>query len=98
MHKWLSKFPETGGKKGHVDTFDDYLTDVRYVLDMALDGKPAETKCFLLGHSMGGLVAILFALVHQDRLDGLVISSPALGVSAPVPAAKAIAAKAKAKA
>ncbi len=84
---------QSGGKKGHVDAFDEYLEDVRYVLNLALDGKPAETKCFLLGHSMGGLVAILFALEHQDQLDGLVISSPALGVSAPVPAAKAIAAK-----
>jgi len=83
---------KSGGDRGHVDTFDDYIRDVREVLDQARIGKPAETPVFLLGHSMGGLVAILVALEHQGLIDGLVLSSPALGVAVPLPAVKKIAA------
>ena len=37
----------------------------------------------LLGHSFGGLVAILTLLWHADTLDGLILSSPALAVRWP---------------
>ncbi len=83
---------KSGGDRGHVDSFDDYIRDVLEILDQARIDKPAETPVFLLGHSMGGLVAILVALEHQDLIDGLVLSSPALGVAVPLPALKKIAA------
>ncbi len=35
---------------------------------------------FLLGHSMGGLVAALACLRRQDQLAGLLLHSPALDV------------------
>ena len=78
----------SGGQKGHVESFEDYTHDVMDVMRLALAGKPANRKCFLLGHSMGGLVAILSALEHQNLIDGLIVSSPALGVAVPVPAIK----------
>jgi alpha-beta hydrolase superfamily lysophospholipase len=37
----------------------------------------------VLGHSFGGLVAILTLLWHADTLDGLILSSPALAVRWP---------------
>jgi alpha-beta hydrolase superfamily lysophospholipase len=37
----------------------------------------------VLGHSFGGLVAILTLLWHADTLDGLILSSPALAVRSP---------------
>ncbi len=83
---------QSGGDRGHVDSFDDYTRDVREILDQARIDKPAATPVFLLGHSMGGLVAILTALEHQDLIDGLVLSSPALGVAVPLPAVKKVAA------
>ena len=79
---------KSGGDRGHVDAFDDYTRDVREFLDIARTGKSSETPVFLLGHSMGGLVAILAALGHQEMINGLVLSSPALGVAAPLPAVK----------
>ena len=82
---------KSDGERGHVDTFNDYTRDVRAILDQARTDKPAETPVFLLGHSMGGLVAILVALDQQHLIDGLVLSSPALGVAMPLPAVKKIA-------
>jgi len=79
---------KSGGARGHVDSFDDYARDVQKILDQAHTGKPAAIPLFLLGHSMGGLVAVLTAAQHQDLVDGLVLSSPALGVAVPLPAIK----------
>ena len=44
----------------------------------ATDGLPV----FLLGHSMGGQIALAYALDHQDDLPGLVLSAPALASDA----------------
>ena len=83
----------SGGDRGHVDAFDDYLSDVREILDRARSDKPPGIPLFLLGHSMGGLVSILAALQFQDQIDGLVLSSPAVGVAVPLPAVKKAAAR-----
>lgn len=34
-------------------------------------------QAIIVGHSMGGQVALTFALTHPERLDGLVLSAPA---------------------
>ena len=46
------------------------------------DGRPV----FLLGHSFGGCLAIAYAIEHQDRLAGLVLSAPVAALeAAPLP-------------
>lgn len=82
---------QSGGKRGHVDSFDDYARDVGDILDQARIEDAGKVPMFLLGHSMGGLVSILTALQHQDQLDGLVLSSPAVGVAAHLPIYKKVA-------
>jgi len=61
---------------------------------VAVKEKKPGMKCFLLGHSMGGLIAINYAISRQDTIDGLIISSPSLGVAVKVPAVKAVLGKA----
>ena len=75
------------GTPGRVDSFDAYVEDVALFLDTVraeTDGLPQ----ILLGHSMGGLVTALYVAERGFDLDGLVLSSPALGLagsgSAPV--------------
>jgi acylglycerol lipase len=48
---------------------------------------------FLLGHSMGGLVATEYAIRHQDKLEGLVLSAPLAALEAASPVTR-LAAKA----
>lgn len=55
---------------------DDLLNDLKLVLDdFAL---LTEMVPFLLGHSLGGLLAARFATADMSSLRGLILSSPAL--------------------
>jgi alpha-beta hydrolase superfamily lysophospholipase len=77
---WACDFRGHGrsdGKRGHVDNFDDYLADLGQMIRIARDHSPG-VKVFLLGHSLGGLIATLYAEKHAGDLDGLIASGPAL--------------------
>ena len=80
---------KSDGKRGHVLSFGEYLEDLHPIVETALKEKKPGIKCFLLGHSMGGLIAINYAIRRQETIDGLIISSPSLGVAVKVPAIKA---------
>jgi len=80
---------KSDGKRGHVLSFGEYLEDLHPIVETALKEKKPGMKCFLLGHSMGGLIAINYAIRRQKTIDGLIISSPSLGVAVKVPAIKA---------
>jgi alpha-beta hydrolase superfamily lysophospholipase len=67
-----------GGGRVHVRRFTDYFMDVEAFTDVARQANES-LPLFLLGHSMGGLIAISYLLQHPADLTGAVISSPALG-------------------
>lgn len=69
-------------QRGHGDSTnpgDGYAFD-QLVTDLAgfLDARGIE-RCDLLGHSMGGMVALRFALEHPDRLASLVLMDTSPG-------------------
>ena len=68
---------KSGGKRGHIDSFDDYLADVGQMIRIAKDHYPG-IKVFLMGHSLGGLIAPYYAEKHPGELDGLIASGIAL--------------------
>jgi alpha-beta hydrolase superfamily lysophospholipase len=68
---------KSGGKRGHVDNFDDYLADLGQMIRIAKDHSPG-VKTFLLGHSLGGLIAPLYAEKYPSDLNGIIASGPAL--------------------
>lgn len=66
----------SGGRRAAVERFEDWVTDLdTYIADVLAQ---ANHPVFLLGHSLGGLVACIYALRHGDRLEGLILSSPAV--------------------
>jgi len=73
------------GKRGHVDHFDDYVSDLEIMLATAGRRSAKGTPLLLLGHSMGGLVALSFARRYPGHVDGIIVSSPLLGVLRPLP-------------
>ena len=81
---------QSGGKRGHVLNFVQYLTDLRLMVELAKKDMPGEMPCFLLGHSMGGLIALYFAQRYPELIDGVAASSPLLGMGIEVPAIKKV--------
>jgi len=81
---------QSGGKRGHILNFVQYLTDLRLLIELARKDIPAEIPCFLLGHSMGGLIALYFAQRYPELIDGVVASSPCLGMVIEIPPIKKV--------
>ena len=67
------------GRRGDLTGHDDLLQDAQCMLASFSD----ETRSapFLLGHSLGGLVAARFATAALGDIRGLVLSSPALKIN-----------------
>jgi len=80
---------KSGGRRGHVDTFNDYLADTDRVIQNAKEQNP-QLKTFLIGHSLGGLVALDYAEKHGSALSGLVATAPLLRLKMKVPPWKAL--------
>ena len=69
----------SGGPRGDVPDHECMMTDAKLVFDdfaRQIGGTP-----FLLGHSMGGLIASRFATENRSPLRGLILSSPALKIA-----------------
>jgi alpha-beta hydrolase superfamily lysophospholipase len=76
----LRGFGGSGGTRAHVDRFSEYVDDLHDLID-ELCG--ADLPVVLIGHSMGGLIALGCVLEHEPRPDLLVLSAPALGATTP---------------
>ena len=67
------------GKRGHVLSFDEYIKDYKIFRDSVSSRFSGKKSC-LLGHSLGGLIAVHYALAHPADFDCLVLSSAAVKV------------------
>jgi acylglycerol lipase len=65
------------GKRCFVRTFDEHLNDLSILLESARRRWP-DAPVFLLGHSMGGLIAALFSLDRSSQLSGMILSAPSV--------------------
>ncbi len=73
------------GKRGHAITFDCFLQDLdrfRREVEGVLD---RATPLFLLGMSMGGLIALRYLQEYETPLRGAIMVSPWLATALPVP-------------
>ncbi len=67
-----------GAGRVHVNRFADFLVDAETLVTFARS-RHAGLPVYMLGHSMGGLVTILYTLQAPQALAGAIVSSPALG-------------------
>ena len=68
---------KSDGHAGFVERFSVYLDGVAALLEKARSEHPRQ-PLFLLGHSMGGLIAATFLLDHQSAFRAAVLSGPAI--------------------
>jgi alpha-beta hydrolase superfamily lysophospholipase len=74
----LQGFDETPGVKGYVDSFETYHSDVKELFDIARREIP-EGSIFLLGESMGAVIAFDIASRGRVSFEGYILISPAFG-------------------
>ena len=73
----------SSGPRALIDRMDHAVEDLDRLVTLAASRHP-DAFLHLLGHSMGGCIALSYAIRHQRRLHGLLLSSAAATVeSAP---------------
>jgi len=78
---------KSGGIKGYVNKFDEFIKDLDLFIDHVHEKENVD-KVFLLGHSMGGLIAVIYAIKHPEKLYGAITTGAALKLGEKISALK----------
>ena len=78
--------------RGHTPSYDALMDDIGRLLDEAAQRYPGKSQ-FIYGHSLGGNLALNYALRRKPPLAGVVSTSPAIRVGKPLPATQLTLAK-----
>ncbi|MEA1976570.1 MAG: alpha/beta hydrolase [Chloroflexota bacterium] len=68
------------GQRGHIDSWMEYRTDLLNFIKM-IKVQQSDSPIFLLGHSMGALIALDFILSENEKLAGAIISGASIDPS-----------------
>ena len=79
----------SGGTRAVIDRLERAVDDIDTMRATAIARHPGA-PVFLLGHSMGGCLALAYALRYQDRLNGLVLSAPVAALETASPAERVL--------
>ena len=71
---------KSGGKRGRI-SIQAAVADLDQMIVTISKARNPELPQFLLGHSMGGAIALRYAMKHQNRLTGLAVSAPLAAVA-----------------
>ncbi|MEX1038302.1 MAG: lysophospholipase [Acidimicrobiia bacterium] len=76
----LFGFGESGGRRADIENWSDYFDQIQSHIDtMKAD---AQTPVVLLGHSMGGLIALGYLLSERPQPVLAILSAPAIAAGA----------------
>lgn len=71
----------SGGTRVHVRRYQDLVDDFEAFRRVVVARHPG-LPVYLLGHSLGGQIALAYTVAHERELTGLVLSAPALASDA----------------
>ena len=75
---------KSDGVRKHIKTFSDFSDTLDIFLERVKEWH-GSGQLFMLGHSMGGLIAAHYLLQNQHHFSGAILSAPALKISDTVP-------------
>ncbi len=78
----LSERMLTDSQKGHVACFEDYLDDLDQLMTI-VQRHGAPSPIIVLGHSMGGHMALRFIERHPEQFDRVILTSPMIDIQLP---------------
>jgi alpha-beta hydrolase superfamily lysophospholipase len=70
-------FGRSEGKRGHINTWDEYRQDLKAFVDRTTHQHPG-LPIFVYGHSMGSLVVLDYLIDHPAGLSGAILSGTAI--------------------
>lgn len=76
----LRGFGRSGGRRAYVHRWQDFQDDLRLFVK-AVERNGSTAPLFVLGVSLGGLIAVNYALHDPDGIRGVIAMSPALDAS-----------------
>ena len=65
---------KSGGLRGHVTSFDEYLRDTDSLF-LEVKNRFPNSACFLYGHSLGAIIACDYVLTRKPQFAGVVLSA-----------------------
>ena len=68
---------KSGGKRGHSPSYGQLMSDIEYFIEH-VSNKILSQKYILYGHSMGGNLVINYSLRKDERIDGIIATSPCI--------------------
>ena len=74
----------SGGARALIDRMDNAVADLDSLV-LRVAARHPSAEIFMLGHSMGGCVSLCYVARHQERLAGLILSSPLAALEAASP-------------
>lgn len=66
------------GPRWNPESFDYYVEDLKTFVESVKQEERVD-KVFMLGHSLGGEIALKYAILYPKDLEGLIVSGPAVG-------------------
>ncbi len=75
---------QSEGLRAYVHSFDQFVEDLHVFVGQVKSAQPGH-KLFILGHSMGALISLLYCIRYPDGIAGLIISGAPVNADANVP-------------
>jgi len=72
------------GLRGYIDSLDVFIGDL-YQYFKTVRTATGDVPCFVLGHSMGALLSLIFAGRYQSEVAGVIVSGTAVRIGSAVP-------------
>lgn len=83
---------KSGGERGHINDFKDFAKDIDDIVSLVRNENP-NTSIFMLGHSMGGFIAVLYGILYKNKLSGQILSAAATSTPSQAKGSKIVLAK-----
>lgn len=77
-HKGHGRTGVANNDEGIVGNYSEYYQDLDLLVDKAISENP-DKPVYMLGHSMGGLIASMYGVTYTGKLDGQILSGAATG-------------------
>ena len=65
------------GKRGFIQSWDEFREDLHVFRNLVALDQP-ERPLYIVGHSLGGLITLEYALDHSEGISGIIAISPAI--------------------